>query len=77
MEITIKEGSLILPDEDISLIISEQLEVAAKALKGDIILRLAKKDKAPIYLLKVEKSEVNPNGEMYAGMLLASKKKPA
>jgi len=70
--IVFKEGTMIAPDTPISQIISEKLKAPAKALKGEVILRLAKKDKAPVYLLKVDKN----NGVMFAGMLIAAKEKP-
>ena len=43
-------------------------------LKGDVILRLSKEN-VPFYLLKKEKNEANPNGLMFAGMLIAARKK--
>jgi len=75
MALTIKENSLKPPDVDISQSFCENIEAPAMALEGDVILRLGEKDKAPIYLLKIEKNEVNPKGVMFAGMLLGSRGK--
>lgn len=72
-KIIFKEGTMIPPDTPISLVLSKTIEAPAKVLKGDVILRLSKKVKAPVYLLKIEKSEVKPNGVMFAGMLMETK----
>jgi len=74
-EIVFKDGTMIVPDTPIAQVISEKIEAPTHALSGDVTLRVAKKDKAPLYLLKVEKSNQNPNGVMFAGMLLAAKEK--
>ncbi len=75
MALTIKENSLIPSDVDISQSFCEKIEGPAMALEGDVIFRLGKKDKSPIYFLKIEKNIINQKGVMFAGMLLGSKGK--
>lgn len=74
MRIDFKAGTMIVPATPISQVISEKIEAPAKVLRGEVTFRVAMKEKAPVYLLKVDKSD-NPNGVMFAGMLLAAKEK--
>ena len=72
--IIFKDGTMIAPITPFSNVISEKIEAPAHVLRGEVTILVSKKEKAPVYLLKIDKSD-NPNGMMFAGMLIAGKEK--